>query len=157
MLCCLGLFVGFVIGSLLGGPWSFIIPAIGFILGFIGDTRLSRGFHKGHGGSGIGCCGSSHMRSEKTEKRAKDPVCGTEVDETTAQYRTEFHGKTYYFCSSMCESTFKENPRDMLNDYKEGVSWREAGRETATKMFKLLDNPSFLLLEKLSVAVLNFQ
>ena len=29
-------------------------------------------------------------------------------------------------------------------------------RETATEMFKLLDKPSFLLLEKLSVAVLQF-
>jgi len=41
---------------------------------------------------------------------AKDPVCGMEVDERTAKYKTEQMGKTYYFCSAMCKEKFEENP-----------------------------------------------
>lgn len=50
MLCCLGLFVGAIVGSALGGPWTLIGPAVGFGLGFIGDMKLLRGSRKGHGG-----------------------------------------------------------------------------------------------------------
>jgi YHS domain-containing protein len=28
-----------------------------------------------------------------------DPICGMQVDENTAQYKTEYNGKTYYFCA----------------------------------------------------------
>ncbi len=27
-----------------------------------------------------------------------DPICGMQVDENTAQYKTDYKGKTYYFC-----------------------------------------------------------
>jgi YHS domain-containing protein len=40
---------------------------------------------------------------------AKDPVCGMEVDQST-EYRTDHNGKTYYFCSSNCKTTFNKNP-----------------------------------------------
>lgn len=42
---------------------------------------------------------------------AKDPVCGMEVDEKTAQYKTEHMGKTYYFCTAGCKKTFEANPK----------------------------------------------
>ncbi|MEM2911663.1 MAG: YHS domain-containing protein [Candidatus Bathyarchaeia archaeon] len=111
MLCCLGLFAGVAIGSYLGGPWTIIAPAMGFGLGLIGDMKLMRGSHKGHEGHGGSCCGGGHIGSEKTEGGVTDPVCGMKVDEKTTKYKIEFSGKTYYFCSSACESTFKENPR----------------------------------------------
>ena len=37
---------------------------------------------------------------------AKDPVCGVEVDEKTAKYKTEHMGKTYYFCCAMCKERY---------------------------------------------------
>jgi len=40
----------------------------------------------------------------------KDPVCGMEVDQST-EYRTDYDGKTYYFCSVRCRETFESNPR----------------------------------------------
>jgi len=40
----------------------------------------------------------------------KDPVCGMMVDEKTAKYKSEHMGKTYYFCSQMCKTTFDKNP-----------------------------------------------
>ena len=41
---------------------------------------------------------------------ARDPICGMSVDEKTAKYKSEHMGKTYYFCSQMCKTTFDENP-----------------------------------------------
>jgi Cu+-exporting ATPase len=40
----------------------------------------------------------------------KDPVCGMNVDEKTAKLKSEYLGKTYYFCSQMCKTTFDKNP-----------------------------------------------
>ncbi|WP_309491997.1 YHS domain-containing protein [Candidatus Hecatella orcuttiae] len=41
---------------------------------------------------------------------AKDPICGMEVDEKTAQYKSEHMGKTYYFCAAGCKAKFDEDP-----------------------------------------------
>jgi YHS domain-containing protein len=41
---------------------------------------------------------------------AKDPVCGMNVDEKTAKFKSEHMGKTYYFCSQMCKATFDKDP-----------------------------------------------
>jgi YHS domain-containing protein len=41
---------------------------------------------------------------------AKDPVCGMDVDEATAEDKAEYKGKTYYFCAPACKSDFEENP-----------------------------------------------
>jgi Cu+-exporting ATPase len=41
---------------------------------------------------------------------AKDPVCGMMVDEKTAKLKSDYMGKTYYFCSVSCKSTFDKNP-----------------------------------------------
>lgn len=40
---------------------------------------------------------------------AKDPVCGMEVDEATAEHKAEYKGKTY-FCAPACKTSFEENP-----------------------------------------------
>ncbi len=41
---------------------------------------------------------------------AKDPICGMNVDEKTAKFKSDHMGKTYYFCSQMCKTTFDEDP-----------------------------------------------
>lgn len=41
---------------------------------------------------------------------AKDPVCGMEVDERTAQWKSEHKGKTYYFCAERCKQVFDKKP-----------------------------------------------
>lgn len=41
---------------------------------------------------------------------AKDPICGMEVNEKIAKHKTEYRGKTYYFCSQMCKTAFDKNP-----------------------------------------------
>jgi Cu+-exporting ATPase len=41
---------------------------------------------------------------------AKDPVCGMEVDEKSADQTSLYKGTTYYFCSAGCKKAFQENP-----------------------------------------------
>lgn len=41
---------------------------------------------------------------------AKDPVCGMDVDEKTAQWKSEYKGQTYYFCAPGCKATFDKDP-----------------------------------------------
>jgi Cu+-exporting ATPase len=40
----------------------------------------------------------------------KDPICGMTVDPKRAAGRSTYQGKTYYFCSPGCKSTFDRNP-----------------------------------------------
>jgi YHS domain-containing protein len=42
---------------------------------------------------------------------AIDPVCKMEVDEKKAQWKTEYKGKSYYFCAPGCKIAFEENPQ----------------------------------------------
>ena len=44
---------------------------------------------------------------------AKDLVCGME-DEKKAKYKTEYEGKTYYFCAPSCKRAFEANPRKYM-------------------------------------------
>ncbi len=37
--------------------------------------------------------------SEKARRRAKDPVCGMQVDKEKAAATSVYKGKTYYFCN----------------------------------------------------------
>lgn len=41
---------------------------------------------------------------------AKDPVCGMQVNEQAAGRKSDYQGKTYYFCSPACKATFDKNP-----------------------------------------------
>ncbi len=45
---------------------------------------------------------------------AKDPVCGMDVDEKTAQFKSVYKGVSYYFCSAGCKKTFDKNPEKFV-------------------------------------------
>jgi Cu+-exporting ATPase len=40
----------------------------------------------------------------------KDVVCGMTIDPAKAAGKSEYNGKTYYFCSSGCKAKFDTNP-----------------------------------------------
>ena len=40
----------------------------------------------------------------------KDVVCGMQVDPATAAGKSEYNGKTYYFCAMACKKKFDANP-----------------------------------------------
>jgi len=45
---------------------------------------------------------------------AIDPVCKMEVDEKTAKFKTDYKGKTYYFCAPGCKKAFETDPEEYL-------------------------------------------
>lgn len=40
----------------------------------------------------------------------RDPVCGMMVDAKTAAGKSEYQGKTYYFCAPGCKAAFDKDP-----------------------------------------------
>jgi YHS domain-containing protein len=49
---------------------------------------------------------------------AIDPICKMTVEEKTAQYKSEYNGKTYYFCAPGCKKKFDENPEAYSDESK---------------------------------------
>ena len=45
---------------------------------------------------------------------ATDPVCGMDVDEKKSNWRADYQGKIYYFCSEGCMKAFNANPSQYL-------------------------------------------
>ena len=45
---------------------------------------------------------------------AKDLVCGMQVDEKACAGKSEYQGKTYYFCSPGCKVAFDKEPEKYL-------------------------------------------
>ena len=43
-----------------------------------------------------------------------DPVCQMPTDPDMAEFKSEFKGKEYYFCSSACYDKFTRNPKDYV-------------------------------------------
>lgn len=48
-----------------------------------------------------------------------DPVCKMEVDPNTAEWTTEYKGKTYYFCAPGCKRSFEKAPEKYLEEKEE--------------------------------------
>ncbi|MEM3586848.1 MAG: YHS domain-containing protein [Candidatus Jordarchaeaceae archaeon] len=46
--------------------------------------------------------------------KAIDPVCKMEVDPKTAKYKSEYKGKTYYFCAPGCKKSFDADPKKFV-------------------------------------------
>jgi YHS domain-containing protein len=44
----------------------------------------------------------------------KDPVCGMDVDPKTAAGKSEYMGKTYYFCAPGCKRDFDKDPEKFV-------------------------------------------
>jgi len=51
---------------------------------------------------------------------AIDPVCKMHVDPETAAAKTEYKGKTYYFCAPGCKVAFEKDPEKYLGDEMSG-------------------------------------
>lgn len=60
------------------------------------------------------------VATDEAGGKAKDPICGMVVDKSTP-LRTVRNGRTYYFCSVGCQSTF-ESPETELKSMKKRVS-----------------------------------
>jgi uncharacterized protein len=49
---------------------------------------------------------------------ARDPVCGMTVDRST-KFRSDWQGRTYYFCGAGCKSRFDAEPEAFLDPHRE--------------------------------------
>jgi YHS domain-containing protein len=47
---------------------------------------------------------------------AIDPICKMEVDEATARFKSEYKGKTYYFCAPGCKAKFDADPEQYIEN-----------------------------------------
>jgi Cu+-exporting ATPase len=45
-----------------------------------------------------------------------DPVCKMQIDENKAAGKSDYKGKTYYFCAPICKTKFAANPQQYLNE-----------------------------------------
>ncbi|MEB3788048.1 MAG: YHS domain-containing protein [Desulfurococcales archaeon] len=54
-------------------------------------------------------------------EKVMDPVCGMMVDPSTAQYKTLYKGRVYYFCSPQCKKAFESNPDFYLEHGPQGM------------------------------------
>ncbi len=52
---------------------------------------------------------------------AIDPICGMTVDEKTAQFKSDYKGTTYYFCSAGCKKTFDGEPEKYVKGQPKGM------------------------------------
>jgi YHS domain-containing protein len=43
---------------------------------------------------------------------AIDPVCGMNLEENRAEFKTQFAGKKYFFCSEECQQEFESRPEE---------------------------------------------
>ncbi|MGA9397223.1 MAG: YHS domain-containing protein [Anaerolineaceae bacterium] len=46
----------------------------------------------------------------------KDPVCGMSVDPVKAAGKSDYKGKTYYFCSIGCKKAFDKEPQKFVEN-----------------------------------------
>ena len=47
--------------------------------------------------------------------KAKDPICGMDVNPATARHKTLHIGKEYFFCGAGCLAKFQANPEEILS------------------------------------------
>jgi YHS domain-containing protein len=54
------------------------------------------------------------MDSEAGKKLVECPVMGMKIDPEKAYGKTEYEGKTYYFCCAACPELFKKDPEKYI-------------------------------------------
>ncbi len=60
------------------------------------------------------CCGTKN--TPKTLGSVTDVVCGMQIDPECAAGKSEYQGKTFYFCGTCCKSSFDDNPAQYAHE-----------------------------------------
>lgn len=55
-------------------------------------------------------------------RKARDPVCGMEVDQKKAAAVGSYRGDTYYFCTPACQATFARKPKRYVEKERPAVA-----------------------------------
>ena len=83
---------------------------------------------------------------------AKDPVCGMQVDEKEAAGKSEYRGKTYYFCAPGCKKEFDANPDEHVAPAGFGLSTEGLARGSARRPWRVIGAWAAILLAGLALA-----
>lgn len=59
------------------------------------------------------------MKYQRRERNFEDPVCGMEVNRTTAIEECVYQGKVYYFCAGTCREAFEAEPDKYLRQHRQ--------------------------------------
>ncbi len=62
-----------------------------------------------------------------------DPVCGMQIDDQKAPAKSQYHGTTYYFCSSECKGKFDQQPQQFAGKTGQAQSGGQAQRGGSTR------------------------
>jgi YHS domain-containing protein len=65
--------------------------------------------HDGTKGEAAGTVSSAEA-SNKEVVMERDVICGMQVDPAKAAGKSDYNGKTYYFCSNACKTKFDADP-----------------------------------------------
>lgn len=63
------------------------------------------------------------MTSRNHIQNFVDPVCGMQVEPSTAAAHILHEGRTVYFCATSCQRTFEANPAQFQKPKRKGI-WR---------------------------------
>jgi len=75
--------------------------------------------------------GMANPLSHQEAELATDPVCGMSVD-TGKAIKTDYGGKSYYFCSLHCQTTFEKEPEKYVAEGE----WVKGIKERMRSVFK---------------------
>jgi YHS domain-containing protein len=91
-----------------------IVTAVAFLVMFAAFSHsLLRAENSMAGPSQSG--GAAGQQAQPAKTTVVDPVCGMEIDPAKAAGKSEYKGKTYFFCSDHCKKTFDSNPEAVLD------------------------------------------
>jgi YHS domain-containing protein/positive regulator of sigma E activity len=111
LLPIVGLIIGYLLGrAVWGRQGAGLLCGLGMMAVVIGlvaylDRRVLK--------AGRFMPGVVSVARREVEGMAKDPVCGMEVSEKT-ELKSDYKGKTYYFCAKGCKIAFDKNPDEHL-------------------------------------------
>lgn len=75
-----------------------------------------------------------------------DPVCGMQVDEKKAKFKTTYQGKVYYFCAPGCKFLFEEKPQKYVSNSSKKI-WKYRLIVNITEFFKRLPEEHVLQID----------
>lgn len=85
-----------------------ILPALPVIILFMSNFALACGC--GCMGGNCGASNISPTQVQQTEGKVQCPVMKNWILASEAADKTEYNGKTYYFCCGGCKEQFLKNP-----------------------------------------------
>ena len=80
-------------------------------------AQESREAAEAHSSAGEKSGAAAPAATKSPEEEADDPVCNMPVSKKT-EFKTDYKGKTYYFCRQLCKSDFERAPEQFIKTGK---------------------------------------